>query len=122
MYDELRAGDDALADWATNNADFFRPLDQGTTHHFGEISAWADNRNFKPAALNNFSRDNADFLLITYAREHQCTVVTHERSRPNAHGRVMIPDVCHAMNANTTDPFKMLRQTGAIFDLCANTP
>lgn len=119
VRDELLAGNDELADWARTNDAFFRPIDQGATRHFGELTAWARSRNFTRAALADFTGNNADYLLVAYAREHQHTVVTHERSDPNARTRVFIPDACLAMGVGTIDTFRMLRQTGARLDLRA---
>lgn len=113
VHDELLQGNDELATWARANATFFRTIDQGTTQHFSGLTAWATSRNFTPAALADFTGANADFLLVAYAREHQHTVVTHERSQPNARARVLIPDACTAMGVSTIDTFQMLRQTGA---------
>ncbi|MEL4506403.1 DUF4411 family protein [Luteococcus sp. H138] len=121
VRDELLEGDDELAAWAHANAAFFRAVDQGTTRHFGDLTAWATSRSFTPAALAEFTGTNADYLLVAYAREHQHTVVTHERSQPNARARVLIPDACLAMGVGTTDTFQMLRQTGARLDLSAGT-
>lgn len=64
---------------------------------------------------------NADYLLVAYAREHQHTLVTHERPQPNARARVLIPDACLAMEVSTTDTLQMLRQTGARHHLGAVT-
>lgn len=122
VRDELLDGSDELADWAKTNASFFRPIDEGATHHFGAITAWAVSRDFTNAALSNFTGDNADYLLIAYAREHQHTVVTHERSQPTARNRVLIPDACLAMGVTTVDTFQMLRQTGAQLDLRSHIP
>lgn len=121
VRDELLDGNDELADWARMNTAFFRPIDQDTTRHFGDLTAWASSRNFTQAALADFTGNNADYLLVAYAREHQHTVVTHERSQPNARARVLIPDSCLAMGVSTTDSFQMLRQTGAQLDLRATT-
>ncbi len=114
---ELLVGDDELAHWAKKNGSFFRPIDQGTTHHFGALSSWANSRNYTPAALSNFTGDNTDYLLIAYAREHQHTVVTHESSHPDARKRVLIPDACLAMGVSTVDTFEMFRRSGAQLDL-----
>lgn len=119
VRDELLDGDDELAAWADANAAFFRTVDEGTTQHFGALTAWATSRSFTPAALAEFTGTNADYLLVAYAREHQHTVVTHERSQPNARARVLIPDACLAMGVSTTDTFQMLRKTGARLDLSA---
>lgn len=122
VRDELLAGSDELADWARENASFFPPIDQGTTRHFGDLTAWAGSRKFTASALADFTGNNADYLLIAYAREHQHTVVTHERSRPEARNRVFIPDACLAMGVRTVDTFQMLRQAGAKLDLRATNP
>lgn len=117
VRDELRNGSDELADWARDNAGFFRSIDQATTNHFSALTAWASSRSFSQAALADFAGNNADYLLVAYAREHQHVVVTHERSQPTARARVLIPDACIAMGVSTTDTFKMLRQSGAQLDL-----
>lgn len=117
VRDELLQGDDALADWARAHPGFFMPIDQGTQQHFGPLSAWAYSRNYTQAALAGFASDQADYLLIAYAREHQHVVVTHEQSRPDARRRVLIPDACLAMGVSTVDTFEMLRATGAMLDL-----
>lgn len=117
VRDELLQGNDELADWANDNASFFRPIDQGATRHFGTLTAWAGAQNFTPAALSGFTGNNADYLLIAYAREHRHTVVTHERSQPSARSRVLIPDACRAMGVTTVDTFQMLRHTGAQLEL-----
>lgn len=88
---------------------------------FSALTGWAVSRNFTTAALSNFTGNNADYLLIAYAREHQHTVVTHERSQPNARNRVLIPDACLAMGVSTVDTFQMLRHTGARLDLRSHT-
>lgn len=121
VRDELLDGTDELADWARTHTAFFRVIDQGTTQHFGDLTRWAFSRSFTPAALSEFTGNNADYLLVAYAREHQHTVVTHERSQPNARARVLIPDACRAMGVSTTDTFEMLRQTGAHLDLRTTT-
>ncbi len=117
VRDELLTGKDDLAEWANANAAFFRPIDQGTARHFGELTTWAASKSFKPSALAEFTGDNADYLLVAYAREHNHTVVTLERSQPQAKNRVLIPDACRAMGVDTKDTFQMLRQTGAKFGL-----
>lgn len=117
VRDELLEGDDDLSQWAQANAAFFRGIDQGTQRHFTDLTTWAYSRSFTQAALAQFTSDNADYLLIAYAREHQYVVVTHEQSHPDARRRVLIPDACTAMGVSTVDTFQMLRETGAKLDL-----
>lgn len=117
VRNELLAGNDELADWTRQHPDFFRPLDQATTQHFAPLTAWANSRNFTPAAIAAFTGNAADYLLVAFAREHQHTLVTHERPDPNAKARVFIPDACIALGVEYADTFKMLRATGARLDL-----
>ena len=117
VRDELLAGNDELADWTRQHSAFFRPLDQATTQHFAPLTAWAKSRNFTPAAIAAFTGNAADYLLVAFAREHQHTLVTHERPDPNAKARVFIPDACIALGVEYADTFKMLRATGARLDL-----
>lgn len=121
VRNELLKGTDELAEWAKANGAFFRPVDQGTTRHFGDLTTWAASQNFTRDALAEFTGNNADYLLVAYAREHQHTVVTHERPQPKARKRVLIPDACLAMGVRTMDTFQMLRKAGARLDLSANS-
>ena len=114
---ELRDGNDELADWARAHDDFFRPIDQNTTKHFPSLTRWVNSRSFTPAAITNFASNNADYLLVAYALEHQHVVVTHERPQPSSRARVLIPDACVAMGVTYAGTFQMLRQTKARLDL-----
>ncbi|MDK8714609.1 DUF4411 family protein, partial [Brevibacterium sp. UMB1308A] len=69
--------------------------------------------NYKPVAINQFTNNHADYLLIAYAMAHGYTVATMEKSQPGARKRILIPDVCKAMKVKTIDTFGMLRKTGA---------
>lgn len=117
VRDELLRGDDELATWAGDHREFFLPLDQRTTSHFGVLTRWVADQGYLQSAINAFTGKDADFQLIAYAMEHGCTVATHERSKPNARRRVMIPDVCIAMDVPTADTFEMMRATGATLHL-----
>jgi hypothetical protein len=114
---ELVAGNDELADWAKTNSSFFRAIDQATTAHFPALTSWAASRPFTSAALATFAGNQADYQLVAYARAHDHTLVTHERSDPNSRKRVMIPDACTAVGATCLGPFEMMRRTGAMLEL-----
>lgn len=120
VRDELLAANDELAEWVRQRPDFFRALDQGTTRHFGPLTAWAGSRDFTPAAIAAFTGNAADYLLVAYAKEHEHVLVTHERPDPNAKARIFIPDACIALGVEYADTFKMLRETGAHLDLRPN--
>jgi predicted nucleic acid-binding protein len=117
VRDELLAGKDELAEWAKQHPEFFRVIDQPTTQHFVALTAWAGSRSFTQAAINAFTSNTADYLLIAYAKEHEHILVTHERPDPNAKARILIPDACIGIGVEFTDTFKMLRETGVRLDL-----
>ncbi|OZE92964.1 hypothetical protein CH299_29085 [Rhodococcus sp. 14-2686-1-2] len=114
---ELIAGNDELAEWAKTNSSFFRGIDQATTAHFPTLTTWAASRPYTAAALATFAGNQADYQLVAYARAHDHTLVTHERSDTNSRKRVMIPDACAAIGATCLGPFEMMRRTGALLEL-----
>jgi len=115
--EELRRGDDELAEWANKHRKFFYPIDQQTTSFFTPLSSWAQSQNFTQAALNGFSANDADYLLVAFAAAHTCTVVTHESAGSGSRKRVKIPDACEALDVAWVNTFEMLRRTGAHLDL-----
>ena len=112
VYDELRAGEDDLAVWAQEHPEFFRPLGQGPVQYFSSLSRWAVSQKFTQAALAQFTGNNADYLLVAFARAYGCTVVTQEVSAPMGRRRVKIPDACKAMGVAVTTPVEMMRRCG----------
>ena len=94
VRDELVQGDDELAEWARGRRDFFLPIDQLTVQRFRTLSDWARHQNYRQSALNDFSSDRADFLLIAPAIGHGDTVITNEQPSPQAQKRAKIPDAC----------------------------
>lgn len=117
VQQELLNGADELSEWAKSHPSFFRPLDQPTAAQFRDLTTWASKGQYAPAALNSFTSNAADYLLVAHARAHKHTLVTHERSQPNSKRRVLIPDACIAMGVQFADTFSMLRETQARLDL-----
>lgn len=114
---ELLVKEDEVSKWVKDNPSFFRPLDKGTTRHFQELTSWATSNGFNQSAIQQFTSNDADYLLVAYAREHQHTVVSHEVSHPTRRRKIFIPDACRAMGVESVDTFDMLRKTGAQLDL-----
>lgn len=111
---ELEDRQDELTAWARNNSRLFLPLDQAVQRSLQQLANWANSGSFKPAAVSKFLGD-ADYPLVAYAHAHSHTVVTHEKSRPDATARILIPDACTALGVPCIDPFTMLRTEGAKF-------
>ncbi|WP_130873699.1 DUF4411 family protein [[Pseudopropionibacterium] massiliense] len=115
--EELGRRDDELAEWAKKHREFFLPIDQWTTLFFTKLSDWAQTQSFTQAALDEFSTDAADYLLVAFAAAHVCTVVTHETPGSGSRKRVKIPDACQALEVKWVNTFEMLRSTRVTLEL-----
>lgn len=112
VKDEIDRGRDFLSSWmniyfsfeSTNNADI--------VSKYARIMQWAANHpQYSPPAKSDFARaDNADAWLVAYARAKGCTVVTEEKSAPQARNVIKMPDVCNAHGVLYVDTFAMMRQ------------
>jgi Domain of unknown function (DUF4411) len=111
---ELEAATDDLSVWVKNHSGLFVPLDAGVQASLQRLAAWANSGSFTGAAVTTFLA-GADYSLVAYAHAHSHVIVTHERSRPNAKARILIPDACTALGVTCMDPFEMLRTEGAKF-------
>lgn len=114
--DELQAGDDELAEWATAHAeDMFMPPDATLTLALQQVSQWAITQDYKPGAVATFLQV-ADYWLVAHALAHGDVIVTHEVPR-NSINRIKVPDACLALNIRCMTPFEMLRNERARFVL-----
>ncbi|RMD57400.1 DUF4411 family protein, partial [Candidatus Parcubacteria bacterium] len=78
VKDELEAGNDELAQWASSlDNGFFLNPDQGVIQAMGMVSNWVDKNNYTPAAKNTFFQV-ADYWLVAHALAGGFAVVTHE--------------------------------------------
>ena len=114
--DEIRAGADDLANWATaRGASFFLPVGPGVVTSLAAVSAWASGKNYDPAAVSTFL-SIADYYLVSQAHTGQHTIVTHEK--PGASIRkIKIPDACIDLGIRCITPYEMLRNERARFVL-----
>jgi hypothetical protein len=116
--DEIKAGADELADWASKQShEFFLKPDAKILPKLGEVSKWVTSQNYEPAAVNTFLQI-ADYYLVAQALAHGYVVVTHEKPSTSTK-TIKIPDVCIGMGVKCITPFEMLRQEHARFVLGA---
>lgn len=117
--DELTAGSDTLATWATERGeDFFVPPDPTVVPALGRVSAWVTTQpQYEPAAVSTFLQ-NADHMVVAHALAHGHTVVTHEKPE-NSKRIVKIPSPCVALGVRYMTPHQMLRHEQARFLLGA---
>ncbi len=114
--DEVEAGDDELATWvAARGADFFVKPDALILPALGEVSFWATNQLYEPAAVNTFLQV-ADYYLVAQALAHGNTVVTHEIASVSTK-KIKIPNACIGLGIKCMTPFEMLRTEKARFVL-----
>lgn len=114
--DELEAGGDELADWATEQgAGFFLSPDAAILPALTQVSAWATGQGFELAAVSTFFQV-ADYYLVAHALAHSFTLVTHEIPA-NSIKKIKIPNVCIGLGIKFMTPYEMLRKERARFVL-----
>jgi hypothetical protein len=114
--DEIQAGADELATWASNRGDgFFLKPDSAILPAFAKVSSWSSGQNYEPAAVSTFLQV-ADFYLVAHALAHGHTVVTHEVAAASTK-KIKIPNVCIGVGVKCVSPYEMLRRENARFVL-----
>ncbi len=118
VADELQAGDDELADWATAQGDgFFLPPDDAVLPALGTVGDWASGQGYQPAAVATFLQV-ADYWLVAHALARKCIIVTHEVPADTA-SKIKIPNACIGLGLRFMSPYEMLRREHARFVLGA---
>lgn len=115
IQDEIKAGQDELAEWAIARPDFFPEPDQEVLTQLTGIAEWANGSDYDAGAKSEFL-DSGDYYLIAHARAKGLRVVTHEKAA-DTKAKVKIPNACGALDVTCIDPFAMLRDAGAQFVL-----
>ena len=115
VFDELRAGDDELAVWASSHTELFRAPSQQTVVALTLVADWAAAQDYRPAAIDTFLQ-SADYYLVAEAVAQGFAVITHEIPSDSVN-RVKIPNVCIGLDVKCLTPFQMLRLENARFVL-----
>jgi hypothetical protein len=114
--DEIAAGGDQLADWASDRGpEFFLQPDAKLLAALRSVSAWATSQSYEPAAVNTFLQV-AHCYLVAHALAHGDTVVTHEKPSTSTK-KIKIPEACIGLGIKCVTPFEMLRTERARFIL-----
>lgn len=114
--DELMAGNDELATWASQRGSaFFIAPDEASLTSLRAVSAWVMAADFDAAAKNTFLQV-ADYYLVAQALAMGFTVVTHEIVT-DSRKRIKIPNVCAGVGVKCVSPYEMLRSERARFVL-----
>jgi len=114
--DEIEAGADELAQWASARGDgFFLKPDTAILPALATVSSWATGQNYERAAVSTFLQV-ADFYLVAHALAHAHVVVTHEVAAASTK-KIKIPNACIGVGVKCMSPFEMLRHERARFVL-----
>ena len=114
--DELRAGDDPLAEWVgARGPGFFLPPDPAALPALGRVSEWTRGQGYAPAAIATFL-EAADLYLVAQALAHGHVVVTHERPEDSVR-KIKIPNACIGFGVKCVTPFEMLKASKVRFVL-----
>lgn len=114
--DELKAGQDILADWAVaRGMAFFPAPDAVVVPALGQVSSWANTQRYEPAAVATFLQV-ADYWLVAHAQAHQCVIVTNEVPAQTVK-KIKIPNACLGLGVQCVTPYEMLRRERAKFVL-----
>ncbi len=117
VEDELSAGQDELAEWAsTLPSSFFLIPGQDTIPSMNAVATWAiSHQRYSPAAKSTFLQI-ADFYLVAQALAGNHIIVTLEKPK-NSINTIKIPDSCIDLAIEFLSPFEMLRREHARFVL-----
>lgn len=109
---EIDRGRDFLVFWISIYFSFESTNNANVVSEYARIMQWAANHpQYDPSAKSDFARaDNADAWLVAYAMAQSCTVVTEEKSAPQARRAIKMPDVCNAHNVQYIDTFTLMRR------------
>ena len=114
VYDELRASEDELSEWAKKMSmrKFFKEAnDVATINKMEELRSWTDKEEFTKEAVDEFY-GSANIFLVAYAKAHNLIVATNEVYDENMKKKVKIPNACKFIGVEYVNTFQLLRKVG----------
>jgi hypothetical protein len=117
VYDELRDGNDDLAEWVKARKELLFHVDSSTAvvaGHVATLGAGAQAAGYKQHVVEDFL-DCADPFLVGAAAELGLIVVTQETPAGAKRKKVKIPDACDQLGVAFENTFDMMRALGARF-------
>lgn len=118
--DELKRGNDELAQWAKQHKDLFWPIsDEATQTAFAQVAAHVASQSaqMKAGALDEFLGGADPWLIAKAMTLADGVVVTHEQFNLQMRRKYSIPNVCQHFGLRWMDTFAVLGQTQAQFVL-----
>jgi len=123
VKEEVYRKEDTIKEWCVKNLSEDLFCDTGTSEimaQYSKVINWAISMNsqYTPKAIEDFSNyRRADAWLIAFALKAKgsLTIVTYEKSAPQARNIIKIPDVCDSFGIKSTDIVGAFRQLGETF-------
>ena len=107
--DEIKAGDDRLAEWGRERGEgFFLAPTPEVLEALGRVADWANSQDYQLTAIDTFLQV-ADYYLVAHAVAGGYRVVTHEIPS-SSRNRIKIPNVCIGLSVKCLTPYEMLRR------------
>ena len=118
--DELKRGNDELAQWARDNAALFLPVsDDATQAAFAQVAAHVASQTaqMKAGAQEEFLGGADPWPIAKAMTSPDSVVVTHEQFNLQMRRKFSIPNVCQHFSVQWMDTFAVLGHTQANFVL-----
>jgi hypothetical protein len=118
--DELKRGNDELAEWAKEQYALFLPVsDDETQQAFASVAVHVASQVgvMKAGALEEFLAGADPWLIAKAMAMKEAVVVTHEQFNPQMRRKYSIPNVCQHFGVHCIDTFELLSRTDARFVL-----
>lgn len=118
VADELKKGNDKLAEWAKENPQIFDTCDDEATQnaYIKVANLVMSLEGFKPNAKDEFLI-GADPWLIAKSIVLNATLVTHEKYNPDIKRKILIPNICQYFKVPYLNTFELLEKLEAKFVL-----
>jgi len=123
VKEEVYRKEDTIKEWCLENIseDLFCATETPEIlASYGKVINWANSMSshYTSKAIEEFSEyKNADAWLIAFALEAKgsLTIVTYEKSAPQARSKIKIPDACGKFGIKSTDIVDAFRKLGETF-------
>lgn len=118
VYNEIKDGQDALADWmkGLGSSEWMIECDDEETQQcYTDIANQVmGNSHYTPLAKEGFL-GVADSWLVAKAKALGMVIVTEERSNPQKRNQIYIPDICKAYKIPCINTIDLIRTLGGRF-------
>lgn len=116
--EELKQGNDDLAQWAKQHNDlFWQVSDDATQAAFAKVATHVANTaaQMKPGAVEEFLSGADPWLIAKAMTTPDCVLVTQEKLDLQRKNKFIIPNICQHFRVTWMDTFQVLHATGAAF-------